>query len=121
MAVIQNYLPPQDVLLADHIAILTINELPGYAPHNSDDGAAALMALDAAFTQIEQEVRQLHNAYEAGRTRLIAAAWVRHNAVLSAKQQVIAQYGDDSSEVQAIGLKRKSERKRPTRRNGAPA
>jgi len=34
--------------------------------------------------------------------------------VLSAKDQVIAQYGRDSNEAQAVGLKKKSERKRPT-------
>jgi len=121
MTVIQNYLPAQDVLQADHITILSINDLPGYSPYNPDDSASALMALDVAFTQAEQELRHLHNAYEAGRAKLIAAAWARHNAVQRAKQQVIAQYGADSNEVQAIGLKKKSDRKRPARRNGVPS
>ena len=121
MAGIENYLPAHNVLQADHIAILSINELPGYAPYSSDDSASALTALDVAFTQAEQEVLHLHNAYEAARGKLIAAAWVRHNAVQRAKQQVIAQYGADSSAVQTVGLKKKSDRKRPTRRNGVPA
>ena len=42
--------------------------------------------------------------------------WEFHNAMLGAKMQVTAQFGDDSDEVQAIGLKKKSEYKAPTRR-----
>ena len=35
--------------------------------------------------------------------------------------QVIAQYGPDSAAVQLLGLKRKSERRRPVRRSAAAA
>lgn len=37
-----------------------------------------------------------------------------HNAMLVVKKQVSAQYGEDSDEVQAVGLKKKSEYKRPS-------
>jgi hypothetical protein len=36
--------------------------------------------------------------------------------MLGVKAQVIAQYGHDSDEVQSLGLKKKSEHKRPTRK-----
>jgi hypothetical protein len=49
----------------------------------------------------------------------LAAAQALHAAVLGAKAQVIAQYGDDSAAVQALGLKKKSERKRTSRRRTA--
>ena len=39
-----------------------------------------------------------------------------HNIVLGIKNESIAQFGENSDEVQAIGLKKKNERKRPTRR-----
>jgi len=39
-----------------------------------------------------------------------------HNAILGAKTQVLAQYGADSDAIQSLGLKKKSERKRPTGR-----
>jgi hypothetical protein len=42
-----------------------------------------------------------------------AAEWAFHNAMLGVKDQVIAQFGKDSNEVQALGLKKKSERKAP--------
>lgn len=38
-------------------------------------------------------------------------------AIQSAKQQAIAQYGDDAMAMEAIGLARRSERKRGKRRN----
>ncbi len=48
---------------------------------------------------------------EAARDTANAAEWAFHNAMLGAKDQIIAQYGDDSNEVQSLGLKKKSEYK----------
>jgi hypothetical protein len=39
-----------------------------------------------------------------------------HNAMLDAKTQVITQYGANSDEVQALGLKKRSEYKKSIRR-----
>jgi hypothetical protein len=44
-----------------------------------------------------------------------AAEWALHNAVLGARTQVRAQYGHDSNELQAVGHKKRSDRKRPSR------
>lgn len=41
--------------------------------------------------------------------------WEFHNAVLSMKKSVLAQYGDDSNEAEAVGYTKKSDRKRPQR------
>jgi hypothetical protein len=38
--------------------------------------------------------------------------------MLGVKDQVVAQFGRDSNEVQALGLKKASERKKPQRRIG---
>jgi hypothetical protein len=43
------------------------------------------------------------------------AEWEFHQAVLAMKECVRGQFGSDSNEAQAIGLKKKSERKRPKR------
>jgi hypothetical protein len=51
----------------------------------------------------------------------VAAEWEFHNLMLGAKDQVIAQFGRDSNEVQAIGLKKSSERKAPQRRQPTAA
>ncbi len=54
-------------------------------------------------------------ALAAARDNAVAAEWEFHNLMLGAKDRVIAQFGRDSNEVQAIGLKKASERKAPTR------
>ena len=43
------------------------------------------------------------------------AEWEFHNAILAMKESVRGQFGSDSNEAQAIGYKKKSERKRPRR------
>ncbi len=49
----------------------------------------------------------------ASRDDEIIAQWAFHDFILGAKDQVIAQFGDDSNEKQALGLKKKSEYKSP--------
>jgi hypothetical protein len=49
----------------------------------------------------------------------IAKEWEFHNLMLGVKEQVIAQFGKDSDQLQAIGLKRKSEYKPPKRRSSS--
>jgi hypothetical protein len=49
----------------------------------------------------------------------VAKEWAFHNLVLGAHKQVVAQFGDDSDEVQAIGLEKKSEYKAPGRNGKA--
>lgn len=44
-----------------------------------------------------------------------AAEWCFHEAMLGAKEQVIAQYGKSSDQLQALGLKKKVEYKKPAR------
>jgi hypothetical protein len=58
----------------------------------------------------------LVEAADAKRAAANAAEWEFHNAILGAKTQVTAQFGDDSDELAALGLKKKSEYKSPTRR-----
>ncbi|MCS7226483.1 MAG: hypothetical protein NZ821_05760, partial [Gloeomargarita sp. SKYB31] len=56
-------------------------------------------------------------AAKAARDEANRSEWRFHNLVLGAKEQVIAQYGRDSLQVQALGLRRKSEYRGRTRRS----
>ena len=47
------------------------------------------------------------------------AEWEFHNTMLAVKEQVIAQFGKNSDQVQALGLKKKTEYKAPARRGKA--
>jgi hypothetical protein len=61
------------------------------------------------------------NALATARDAATAAEWDYHNTLLGAKNQVIAQYGDGSDQLQSLGLKKKSEHKSPARRKKALA
>jgi hypothetical protein len=63
----------------------------------------------------DAEVRA-ENALAAAHDIAVAAGWEFHNSMLGFKAQVIAQYGDDSNEVQSLGIRKKSERKTPGRK-----
>jgi len=60
------------------------------------------------------------NYRHCARDDATAAEWAFHNAILGVKKQVIAQYGEDSNEMQSLGLTKKSEIVRPGRK-AAPA
>lgn len=87
---------------------------PVYKPANDAFSVANIQAgQDAVVAAREIEVQKQGEADDA-RDDTVAAEWAFHNLVLGGKDQVIAQYGDDSGEVQAVGLKRKSEHASPT-------
>lgn len=55
-------------------------------------------------------------ALAAARDAAMTAEWAAYNVVRGVKAQVVAQYGDDSPAMQAIGLKKKSDYKPISRR-----
>ena len=57
--------------------------------------------------------------YRAASDAARLAEWEFHNAVLAMKEVVKGQFGSDSNEAQSVGLKKKSDRKRPTRQKVA--
>ena len=59
---------------------------------------------------------QAKAAYDAARDNAVKAEWDFHNLILGVKDQVASQFGRDSNEYQALGLKKKSERKAPARK-----
>lgn len=121
MALRQNYLLTTAVLAADRATLDALQDIGDYAPHNPTHGVAALREREAALRQAELETERARLAYEAARERQIQAGWDFHNPILGARAAVIAQFGPDSQAVNAIGLKRKSERRRAVRRRSAAA
>ena len=98
-------------LAADHATLMAIEALPGYAPFNPAVSTARLIELrDAAVAARQEEIRT-QNSLRAKRALAKDAEAAFHSAVISAKTQVIAQFGDDSDVVAAMGMKRRSERR----------
>ncbi|NTU82516.1 MAG: hypothetical protein HGA45_24625 [Chloroflexales bacterium] len=94
--------------------------LPDYQPMNPDYAAAQLLQLQAALAQAEQAEQVAEQALAQARALRAECSHRYHNAVVGARTQVLAQYGLDSHVVALVGLTRKSDRRRPTRRQ-APA
>ncbi|MDZ4720028.1 MAG: hypothetical protein SH847_16375 [Roseiflexaceae bacterium] len=105
-----------DTLDADRAALLALRDLTDYTAVNPLYATESLISLAQAMDRALQATQRARKALAAARDAEIAATREFHNAIIGAKAAVIAQYGNDSPAVQAIGLKKKSERKRPSRR-----
>ena len=110
---------PPDTLQADLDCITALKAIEGYAPSNPADTLTALNDIQTRVAAAQE--RELHaaNAYAAARDDAVLLENERHERVKSVKNQVRAQYGNDSNEVASLGLKKASERK-PTKRQGKP-
>ena len=106
-------------LKADKDALAAIKKMTGYLPAdpNSPYTAAKLAIVTQTASDAAEGHAQAIAARKAARDGDVAAQWGLHNAALGAKQQVIAQYGDDSEQAAAVGLKKKSERAKPKSKN----
>jgi len=110
-----NRLPPS-VTAADRELLRAIQSLGDYQPVNSVYSIATMQMQEASLTQAELSIVRLEEELKQARTVAIETAHALHNTGLGVKEQVIAQYGHDSTAVEIIGLTRKSAHKRPTRR-----
>jgi hypothetical protein len=117
MAQNQNKRLTPKILQADADALAAIKTLtPTYAPSNAAYAVTVLSTAQTGMATAQGTEVTKKGDYEGARDAANAAEWAFHNLVLNAKDQVIAQYGESSDQVQAIGLKKKSEHKRPAPR-----
>ena len=120
MAYNQNKRLNPKILQADADALAAIKTLtPTYAPSNAAYAATLLSTAQTSMGTAQGTEVTKKGDYEAARDAANAAEWAFHNLILNAKDQVIAQYGENSDQVQAIGLKKKSEYKRPVHKTPA--
>ena len=103
-------------ITADQAVIVAVKALTDYAPADKTYSIAKLADLSESMELARQNEIRANNAISAARDAAYSAEWDMHEAVLRTKAQVMAQYGPDSDEVQALGLKKRSDRKRPVRR-----
>jgi hypothetical protein len=91
--------------------------MAGYAPTNPAYALTAVTAASTGLAAAQQAETQAAAAAASARDEAVAREWEFHNLMLGVKEQVIAQFGKDSNEVQALGLKKKSEYNRPKSRS----
>lgn len=93
-----------------------MQSLVDYTPRNSAFSLSTVQQQAADLTEAEEAEVIAWRAYEMARERATNAGITFHATMQGVKVEVVAQYGEDSPAVHAIGLKRKSERARPPRR-----
>lgn len=100
----------------DRRTIQALKNMPDYAPRRPEHSVEALIARDLRVQGVAEEVATIELALGRARARLAVETWGMHDDVLGARDEVMVQYGPDSQAVEDIGLKRKSDRKRPVKR-----
>ena len=101
----------------DEEAFAALKAIANYAPANP---AYTLTAIVQAYEELQAartlEV-QADAAAKAASDNVVVRQSNFHNLILGSKNQVMAQFGRNSDEVQAIGLKKASERTAPQRKS----
>ena len=97
------------------------NTIQGYSTKRQEATPEALQQTYQTMLALQQAETEKLALYRAAADAARLAEWEFHNAVLAMKEVVRGQYGADSDEAQSIGLKKKSDRKRPTRQKVADA
>ena len=105
--------PLSPKLLQDDLnSFAALKAIGGYKPSNAvfelAKGDVTKSAMDSAQTKSIQDAATA----AASRDDAVAGEWAFHDFITGAKTQVKAQFGDSSNEVQAMGLKKKSEYKK---------
>ena len=88
----------------------------GYQANNPDYAANLVKTNYQALQTLQATETQAKVAFDATRDDAVKAEWDFHNLMLGVKDQVASQFGRDSNEYQALGMKKKSERKPPARK-----
>ena len=104
------------ILKADQDACTALQAMPDYNPANTSFAKVAVAGCLADMQAAQQAEVNAQNLLDAARDAAAKAEWDFHNAMLGAKEQVVAQYGDDFDAVQSLGLTKKSEYKAPARK-----
>jgi hypothetical protein len=107
---------PQATLDSDRAALVGLKTLRNYAPTNASIAVEAVNALELRLRAAEEAEILAEQALAAARDARAIAGWELHNTMLSVKAAVIGQYGHNSDAVQAVGLKKKIDYRRPARR-----
>ncbi len=97
---------------ADEKAAQALTDLPTYdsiIPELTTAAVTTLLTEVQAKRKHEQSVRQ---ALNAALNELTEIEWSLHDTMQRVKQQATAQFGANSSEIEALGLKRKIDHKK---------
>ncbi len=107
-------LTPQ-VIQQDIDSLNGLGTIPTYSTTRNEATTSALQMAYQTLQLQRQSEKERQALYQDAVDASRAAEWAFHNAVLAMKEVVRGQFGSDSNEARAVGLKKKSDRKRPVR------
>jgi hypothetical protein len=110
---------PLPLLEADHATVRAIQNLPNYRPVNENYSLSRMLDLQGRLFHVRQNRMQIKAAFDAIRTEEAELSREYHGVVVGGRACVVLQYGPDATAVEQVGLTRKSNRKRPARRQVA--
>lgn len=109
------------IVAADLAAVTALRDIADYRPHNPNYATDVVTAQAQTLQQAREHEARMERALAAARSASQQAEWALHESMLGVKTEVIAQFGPNSEQVKALGLKKRSEYKRPSRRTASPA
>jgi len=107
------------LLQTDKDCFAAIETLGGYSPINARYEVEALRSMRDDLSGAHEAEAHAIAAAAIARQNAMAREWEFHDLMLGAKDQIVAQFGRDSNEAEAVGLKKKSEYKTRTRKAAA--
>lgn len=102
---------PSTVLQADLDSFAALQAINTYNPINSNYNLESITEIKDQMEESHTIETQALAAANSARDNATAREWEFHERMLGAKDQVKAQFGVNSNELQAIGLKKKSDYK----------
>lgn len=104
---------PQAVLQSDLEAVAALEMIANYNPSNPAYELAGAQTLRTAMQTKQTKEVQDKAAAEASKDAAIGGEWDVHEFVQGMRTQVKAQFGENSDELAAVGLKKKSDYRNP--------
>lgn len=118
MTTTKNRLKPA-LIQADKDAVAALEKITAYNPNAQELSVTAIRDVMEEMTQRQVERVQTQTAAESADDDATAKEVEFHNLILRVKKQIVAQFGEDSNEIQSLGLKKKSDYKPPRRTKAA--
>lgn len=104
------------LITKDQDVLKVLTEMDGYKPNRNEFSVESLLALSNDLAKKKQARLKLEGEVKGARDNEVLAEHAFHDAISEAKGQVRSLFGDNSNELQSIGLKKKTERKAPKRK-----
>jgi hypothetical protein len=97
-------------------SLVGLQTLPHYQPRNPELSIEMLTERARKMEEARQVEARIQKELAIARDNSIAAEHEFNEGIMASKDEVRTQYGRDAQALQLVGLKRKSERRRPVRR-----